>query len=159
MEPQVWVPWIVAVLAPAAVLLSQWMGSRDRAADREHASGVYWRDQRLAAHREMLAGLQRKVERLSANVLYGEVQHDLAEDETGMSDLLAALDLLAGENTIAAARASLAAVAKAAEDQEMRGLDAESWFGRNGERKAVLRTISAYRDAVRFELGTAPVGP
>lgn len=39
MEPQVWVPWLLALCAPAALLLSQWMSNRERARDRDAEQG------------------------------------------------------------------------------------------------------------------------
>ena len=117
MEPQVWVPWVIAGLAPLAVLASQWLSSRDRAADRaqalqseeraaRRALADHWRDERFKAHaRYHFATL-----RLSMLVLDAlEGTTDLAglteapAQILSLNEKLSTVSLLAGEDARAAA--------------------------------------------------------
>jgi type II secretory pathway pseudopilin PulG len=167
MEPQVWVPWVIAVLAPAAVLLSQWLNNRDRAADRaqaleldsrtaERALEDHWRDRRLEAHSRFIEAARRAYRRWDAEATTGQPP-DEGSDGPSLSAARAEVELLGSEATAKLSeRVSTYVYTAHAWSQGLVANRTEPPVTNEDIRKEFRSRIDAYIQAARMELGTAP---
>jgi hypothetical protein len=166
MEPQVWVPWLIAALAPVAVLLSQWLNNRDRGADRaatkearESDRRDYWRAERLKAHSGLLVVLEG--ERMgwllyasgSSTTQPAEVLNSLTPQ---IIPALAAVRLLSSASTFAVAQQAVSTVNEllryVADVTEM---DDTARSGIESRCTELARVSGLYARSAALELGTA----
>lgn len=165
MTPEIWVPWVIALCAPGALLFSQWMNNRDRAADREQQarladkaaereSASHWRDKRLEVHSAFMSAAERSV-----RVWQGSISHPhraiQPEDApynyelTALWEAFTEVRLFASELTIALALDVVDAFDLQEADSSL-GNPRAAWEALD----PVVTALAAYQAAVRSELGT-----